>query len=100
MMTGRPLPDYNIIALEFGTFVHISEDNNSINTTKPRTTPSIALNQTSNTQVYYCLSLVICFILDRQTWDIIPIPTHVVQAVETMVERQEQPIMRNGEMVF
>ena len=66
MMTGRPFPDYNILVLEFGTFVHISEDNSSINTTKSRTTSSIALNKTRNVQVCYCLSLVIRFILDRQ----------------------------------
>ena len=66
MMTGRPFPDYNILVLEFGTFVHISEDNSSINTTKSRTTSSIALNKTRHVQICYCLSLVIRFILDRQ----------------------------------
>ena len=66
MMTWRPFPDYNILVLEFGTFVHISEDNISINTTKSRTTSSIALNKTRHVQICYCLSLVIRFILDSQ----------------------------------
>jgi len=45
MMTGRPLPYYKKILLEFGTYVQVFEDSNPANTTKSRTTPAIALNR-------------------------------------------------------
>ena len=46
MMTGRPRPNYDNLLLEFVTYLHIFEDNDQTNTTKARTTPTIALNHT------------------------------------------------------
>ena len=39
MMTGRPLPDYNNILLEFGTYVRVFEDNDPTNTKIPVVLP-------------------------------------------------------------
>ena len=50
IMTGKPFHDYNTLLLEFGIYVHIFEDNDPTNTTRARTTPSIALNPTGNAQ--------------------------------------------------
>ena len=38
--------------------------------------------------------------LDRQQWDVIPMPNSVIKAVETMAEWKEQPLMQNGELIF
>ena len=38
--------------------------------------------------------------LDRQQWDVIPMPDSVIKAVDTMEEREEQPLMQNGELIF
>ena len=43
-MIGKSFPDFNMITLEFGTYMYIFEDNDPINTKKSRTTPTIALN--------------------------------------------------------
>ena len=45
MMTGKPFPDYNSVLSEFGTYIHIYEDNDPTNINKARTTPAIAMNQ-------------------------------------------------------
>ena len=62
IMTGKPFPDYDNLLLEFGTYVHIYEDNDPTNTTKARTTPAIALNSTGNEAgAYVVMSLVTGF---------------------------------------
>ena len=52
-MTGRPLPYYNKILIKFGTYIQVFEDNDPTNTTKSRTTPVIALNQTGNVRLVF-----------------------------------------------
>ena len=100
-MTGRPFPDYNKMTLDFGEYVHIFEDNDPSNTTKARTTPTIALNPIGNEQGgYNFMSLVTGHELDRQQWDVIIMPNHVIKAVEAMAEREKQPAMRDGNLIF
>ena len=101
MMTGRPFPEYSEFSLEFGSYVQVFKDNDPTNTMKLRTTPAIALNPTNNLQGGYdFMSLVTGCKLERQQWDVIPMPRHVIQAVESMAEREEQPLLQNGEMIF
>ena len=50
MMTGRPLPDYNKLLLDLGTYVQVFEANDQKKTIQSRTPPAIALNQTGNAQ--------------------------------------------------
>jgi len=33
-------------------------------------------------------------------WDVLPMPGHVIQAVEAMAERQDQPLMKDGILNF
>ena len=47
MITGKPFPDYDTLLSEFGTYVHIYEDNDPTNTTRAQRTPAIALNPTA-----------------------------------------------------
>ena len=90
MMTGRPFPEYSEFSLEFGSYVQVFEDNDPTNTMKLRTTPAIALDPTNNLQGGYdFMSLVTGCKLERQQWDVIPMPRHVIQAVESMAEREE-----------
>ena len=46
------------------------------------------------------MSLVTGCKLERQQWNVIPMPSHVIQVVESMAEREEQPLLQNGEMIF
>ena len=101
IMTGKPFPDYDTLLLEFGTYVHIYEDNDPTNTTKARTTPAIALNSTGNEAgAYVFMSLVTGFPVERKQWDELIMPAHVIRAVEDMAERQEQPLLRDGRLIF
>ena len=59
------------------------------------------MNPTGNIQGgYNFMSLITGNKLDRQQWDVIPMPNSVIKAVETMAEQEEQPLMQNGELVF
>jgi hypothetical protein len=88
IMTGKPFPDYGDLLLEFGTYVHIFEDNDPTNTTKARTTPAIALNSTGNESgAYVFMSLVTGFTVERKQWDELIMHAHVIRAVEVMAER-------------
>ena len=49
---------------------------------------------------YNCMSLIKVKKIDRQQWDVIPIPDSVIKAVEKMAEQEEQPLIQNGELIF
>ena len=86
MMTGKPFPDYNSLLLEFGTYVHIFEDNDPTNTNNARTSPAIAMNQAGSIhRGYSFMSLVTGFPVERQQWDVLPMPK-VIHIVEDMAE--------------
>jgi len=48
IMTGLPLPDYNSMTLELGTYCQIYEANDPTNTQHTRSTAAIALTPTGN----------------------------------------------------
>jgi hypothetical protein len=97
IMTGKPLPDYNDMKIEFGAYVQVYEANNPTNTMKARTTGAIALAPTGNAQGgYYFMSLVTA----RQQWDELPMPEGVIAAVEAMVKAEDQPIIGPGGPLF
>ena len=82
IMTGMPLPDYNTMTLELGTYVQIYKPNNITNTTHTRETAAIALTPTGNAQGgYWFLSLVTGARLSRQQWDVLPMPQHVIDNI-------------------
>ena len=101
MMTGRPFPDFNSLTLEFGTYVHIYEDNNPTNTSKSRTTPAITLNQTGSVLGgYFFMSLITGKEVSRQQWTVLPMPDEAILAVEAMAEEEGQPHMTDGMLNF
>ena len=101
IITGKLFPDYSTLLLEFGIYVHIFKDNDSTNTTRAPTTPAIALNPTGNAQEEYMfMSLVTGFPVDRKQWNVLPMPAHVIQAVEAMAERQCQPLLKDDRLIF
>ena len=55
IVTGAAPPDYNLIKLEFGTYVQIFNENTPSNTVSARTTGAIALNSVHNSKgdVYF-----------------------------------------------
>ena len=50
IVTGADKMDFNHLQLEFGTFVHIFNDNNPTNMMAQRTTGAIALNSIGNSK--------------------------------------------------
>lgn len=97
IVTGAPVPDYNDMKLEFGTYAHVYKDHKIKNDNKARTTPSIALNRTGNGQGgYYFMSLVTGKKLSRKQWDLVPMLDEAIATVEAMATKQNQPIMVDG----
>lgn len=102
MLAGNPFPVYDTLLLKFRTYVQIYEDNDPTNTTRTRTTRAIiSLNPTEIVQGgYMFMSLVTKFPIERKQCDVPIMPTHAIQAVEAMVKRQDQPLMRDGRLNF
>ena len=93
IMTGVPLPNYNSLQLEFGSYAQVFEMNDPTNTNKARTTGAIVLNPTGNAQgSYHFMSLITGYRQSRQQWTVLPMPNHVFAAVEAMAEDQKQPV--------
>ena len=101
IMTGLPCPDYNSLKVELGSYCQVFEDNDPTNTMRAKETGAIALTPTGNTQGgYYFMSLVTGRRVSRKWWDELPMPQAVIDAVETMTERENQPLLVNGEPIF
>ena len=101
LMTGVPLPDYNSLKLEFGSYVQVFELNDPTNTTKARTTGAITLNPTGNAQgSYHFMSLITGCRLSRMQWTVLPMPDTVISAVERMAEAENQPLIAGGCPLF
>jgi hypothetical protein len=103
IMTGKQLPDYNDMTIEFEAYAQVYVSNNSSNTLKARTTGAIALAPMGNAQggYSYFMSLVTGNNLSRQQWDELPMPEGVIAAVvEDMAEAGNQPIIGPGGPLF
>lgn len=46
------------------------------------------------------MSLITDFPVDKKQWDVLPMPVHVIQAMEAMTDRQDQLLMRDGRLNF
>ena len=53
LVTGHQMPDYNLMRLEFGSYVQVFEDNAPSNTPRARSLGAIALDPTVNAQGDY-----------------------------------------------
>ena len=101
IMTGKPSPDYHNMKVEFGTYVHVFEDNSPTNNNKSRTTGAIALNPTGNVQGdYHFMSLTTWKRLSRTQWTALPMPDAVIAAVEKRAEEEKQPLIIGGCPLF
>jgi hypothetical protein len=101
MLTGKPIPDYSKITLDFGTYVQVFEDNNPTNATMPRSTGAIALNPTGNvTGDFYFMSLKTGRRLSRRKWKVIPITSEVITTVEQLAHRDGQVHVSEGCPIF
>jgi hypothetical protein len=101
IMTGKPIPDYNDMNIEFEAYAQVYEDINPTNTQKARTTGAIALTPTGNAQGgFYFLSLVTGRKLSRQQWDELPMPKGIIATVELMAQTENQPIVGDGAPLF
>jgi hypothetical protein len=102
IMTGKPCPDYNTMKIEFGSYAQVFEDNNPSNTTKARTTGTIALSPTGNKQgVHFFMSLTSGKrSLSRAQRTELPMPNAVIRAVEQRAEEEKQPLIVGGCPLF
>jgi hypothetical protein len=89
IMTGKPNPDYHSMKVEFGSYVHVFEENSPTNSNKSRTTGAIALNPTGNAQGdYHFMSLSTWKRLARTQWTALPMPDAVIAAVKKGLKRR------------
>ena len=101
IMTGKPSLDYNLLRLEFGSYVQIFEENDPTNTTKSRNTGAIALSHTGNLQGdYFFMSLDTGKRLSRHAWTVIPMPNIVIDTVERMAMQERQPQINGNDLLF
>ena len=95
IVTGVPLPDFNSLTLEFGSYVQVFEDNNPTNTPKARSLGAIALNPTGNANgAYYFLSLASGARISRQQWTVLPMTDTAIARVEALAKHEGQPLIQ------
>jgi hypothetical protein len=96
-MTGKPNPDYNLMALEFGSYEQIYKPTTfSMNTLQSHTTGAIALTHTGNSQGdYHFLPLVTGCRLSRHQWTSLPITEAAIARVEQLEAEEDQPWVKS-----
>ena len=93
--------NFTHLKLEFGTFVHIYNDNQPTNTMAPRTTGAIALNSVGNSKGdYYFLNLETGRRVSRHQWTVLPMPHSVIQQVHLLALKDKMPLLRQQSLVF
>jgi hypothetical protein len=101
ILTGAPPADYNHMSLEFGTYVHIFNDNTPSNTMASRTTPAIALNSVVNSKGdYYFLNLETGKRVTRHQWTALTMTKSVIQQVNYLGLREKQPLLKQQCLLF
>ena len=100
LVTGKPMPDYNNMRIEFGAYAQVFEDNTPTNTTKSRTVGAIALTATGNASGdYYFLSLATGARLSRHDWVEVPITDTAIARVEALAANEGQPLIQEQGLV-
>jgi hypothetical protein len=74
IMTGKPNPNFNLMTLEFGSYIQFYEPTTfATNTLRSRTTGAITLTHTGNAQGdYLFMSLITGCCLSRHQWTALP----------------------------
>ena len=92
-------PDFNVhCKLEIGSYCEVYEPRSITNTPASRTVPAIALTPAGNSQGgYKFLALNSGKTITRNQWTEIPISQDVIQTVEALAKKQQQPsIVKHG----
>jgi hypothetical protein len=101
IVTGKGLPDYNQMTIEFGAYAQVFEDNDPTNTTKARTVGAIALTRTGNANGdYYFMSLATGARLSRHAWTELPITDDAIARVEALAAAEGQPLIQEQGLVM
>ncbi len=100
LVTGKPMPDYNNMRIEFGAYAQVFKDNTLTNTTKSRMVGAIALTATGNASGdYYFLSLATGAKLLRHDWVEVPITDTAIARVEALAVNEGQPLIQDQGLV-
>jgi hypothetical protein len=100
LVTSRPSPDYNHFKLEFGTYVHVFEDNAPSNTPKACSLGAIALDPTGNAQGdYNFMSLATGAHISWHQWTALPMTDTAIARVEALGINNDQPLVQEHRFV-
>ena len=94
IVLGHPLPDYNNLQLEYGTYVQVFEDRKITNRTDSRCTGAIALSMNPSANgTYEFMSLHTGQLLRRKKFTILPITSAVINQVDKLASAEQQPLI-------
>jgi hypothetical protein len=100
IVLGSPLPDFNRMRLEFGSYAQVFEDNDPTNTPRARSLGAIALNPTGNAQGdYFFLSLATGARISRHQWTALPMTDTAIARVEALALHDNQPLIQERGLV-
>jgi hypothetical protein len=86
------------LKITFGAYAQVYES--TTNTTKSRSIGAVAL-KISNEQIgYYLMSLLTGRRLHCYQWTELPVPDYVIDRIEEMPVRKNQPVMANGHPIL
>ena len=92
LVTGHLMPDYNLMRLEFGSYVQVFEDNTPSNTPWARSLGAIALEPTGNVQGdYNFMSLAMGAHLLHHQWTVLPLTYTAIARVHALGIQDGQP---------
>ena len=101
LVLGHAPPDFNVLSLEFGTYVQVFEDNDPTNTPRARSLGAIALDPTGNAQGdYNFLSLASGSKLSRHHWTALPMTDTAIACVEALAIADDQPLIQERSFVI
>ena len=101
LVTGAPKPEYAHMKLEFGSYVHIFNDNVPTNTMTARTTGAIVLNSVGNSKGdYYFLNLETGKRVIRNQYTPLPMPKDVIEQVNLLGFHNKMPLLQEQCLIF
>ena len=98
IVEGVPKPDMKYKRISFGSYALVWV--RTTNTMKRRAIPSITLKSSNRCGGYYFMSLNTGRRLHSYHWTQLPIPDDVIERVETMAEKENQPLLVDNVTMF
>ena len=98
IVEGKPKMDFKRKMIAFGSYalVYTGTSNNN----KPRAVPAIALKMSNTAGGHYFMSLHSGKRIHGYKWEELPIDEHIIERVESLAEKEKQPIMHRGKPCF